>query len=75
LPVACWKQGKVFAYHLEKLVMKRNIVLYGSLLWMISLLSSCEVIGGIFKAGVWVGILIVVAIIGLIVWLIGRGRG
>jgi len=67
--------GKVFAYHLEKLVMKRNVVLYGSLLWMISFLSSCEVIGGIFKAGVWVGILIVVAIIGLIIWLIGRGRG
>lgn len=32
--------------------------------------SSCEVIGGIFKAGVWVGVLIVVAIIGLIIWLI-----
>ena len=55
--------------------MKRNALLYGSLLFIISLLSSCEVIGGIFKAGVWVGILIVVAIIGLIVWLIGRGRG
>jgi hypothetical protein len=49
--------------------------MYGSLFFLITLLSSCEVIGGIFKAGVWVGILIVVAIIGLIVWLIGRGRG
>jgi hypothetical protein len=55
--------------------MKRNALLYGSFFFIISLLSSCEVIGGIFKAGVWVGILIVVAIIGLIVWLIGRGRG
>jgi hypothetical protein len=36
-------------------------------------LSSCEVIGGIFKAGVWVGVLIVVGIIALIVYLISRG--
>lgn len=35
-------------------------------------LSSCEVIGGIFKAGVWVGVLIVVGIIALIVYLISR---
>lgn len=37
-------------------------------------LASCEVIGGIFKAGMWVGIIIVVAIILLILWLVGRFR-
>jgi hypothetical protein len=36
--------------------------------------SGCEVIGGIFKAGVWVGILVVVAVIGLIIWLVTRGK-
>ena len=55
--------------------MKRNALVYGSLLIFVSLMSSCAVIGGIFKAGVWVGILIVVAIIALIIWLISRGRG
>ncbi|HLK30931.1 MAG TPA: hypothetical protein VKT28_20305 [Puia sp.] len=35
-------------------------------------LSSCEVIGGIFKAGVWTGILIVAAIIGLIIYFVTR---
>jgi len=35
-------------------------------------LDSCSVIGGIFKAGVWVGILIVVFIIGIIIWLVTR---
>ena len=55
--------------------MKINAVAYASLVLLVSLLSSCEVIGGIFKAGVWVGILIVVVIVGLIIWLIGRGRG
>jgi hypothetical protein len=36
--------------------------------------SSCRVIGGIFKAGVWVGVMLVVVVIGLILWLVGRGR-
>jgi hypothetical protein len=50
-----------------------------SLLWLCALatamtLSSCEVVGGIFKAGMWVGVLLVVLIVGLILWLIGRGR-
>ena len=68
--------GKVFASCLSKsLDMKKNALVYGSLLLFVSLLASCSVIGGIFKAGVWVGILIVLAIIGLIIWLIGRGRG
>jgi hypothetical protein len=36
--------------------------------------SSCEVIGGIFKAGFWTAIIIVVVVIALILWLVGRGR-
>jgi hypothetical protein len=35
-------------------------------------LNSCAVVGGIFKAGVWVGMLIVVFIIGIIIWLVTR---
>jgi hypothetical protein len=43
------------------------------LLIVISLfLNSCAVVGGIFKAGVWVGILIVVFVIGIIIWLVTR---
>ncbi len=47
--------------------MKKSIALM--LLTLMLMLSSCEVIGGIFKAGVWVGILIVVAIIAVIVFI------
>lgn len=36
-------------------------------------LSSCQAIGDIFKAGIWVGIIIVVAVVGLIVWIAGKG--
>ena len=35
-------------------------------------MSSCSAIEGIFKAGVWVGVIVVVAIIALIFWLISR---
>ncbi|HEY0274170.1 MAG TPA: phosphatidate cytidylyltransferase [Chitinophaga sp.] len=38
------------------------------------LLSSCEAISGIFKAGVWVGILLVAVVVFVIIWLISRGR-
>ncbi|WP_417430596.1 phosphatidate cytidylyltransferase [Halpernia sp.] len=37
-------------------------------------LQSCEVIGDIFKAGMWWGIIVVVAVIGLILWLFGKAK-
>ena len=36
--------------------------------------SSCEMVGGIFKAGMGVGIFIVVLVVALILWLVMRGR-
>jgi hypothetical protein len=56
-----------------------NLTKYVSLLLiaMTTMLSSCQLIEGIFKAGMGFGIFIVVAIIGLILFLIfriGRGR-
>jgi hypothetical protein len=54
--------------------MKQNALIYGSLLMAVSMLSSCELIGDIFQAGVWVGVIVVVGVIALILWLIGRGR-
>ena len=35
-------------------------------------LSSCELIGDIFKAGVWAGVLMVVGVIALVFFLISR---
>ncbi len=39
--------------------------------------SSCQVIGDIFKAGVWSGVIIVAVVVGLIIFIIsklGKGR-
>jgi hypothetical protein len=37
-------------------------------------LAGCEIVGNIFEAGVWVGVILVVVIIGFIVWLFTRLR-
>lgn len=52
--------------------MKNKLALFLISLFTISL-QSCQVVGGIFKAGVWVGVVAVVGVIGLIVFLIGKG--
>ncbi|CAN5333675.1 hypothetical protein BH20BAC1_BH20BAC1_20560 [soil metagenome] len=46
-----------------------------SILFLLSaILSSCEAIGGIFKAGMWVGVVVVIIIVALIFWLINKFR-
>ena len=45
------------------------------LLLLTILFSSCEAIAGIFKAGVWSGVLLVVGIIALVIFIISRLAG
>lgn len=46
---------------------------------LMTTLSSCSVVEGIFKAGVWSGIIVVVIVLALIIWVIskifGGGKG
>ena len=37
-----------------------------------STLMSCELVQGIFKAGVWTGIIVVVLVLALVIWLVSR---
>jgi TRAP-type C4-dicarboxylate transport system permease large subunit len=50
-------------------------ILYPVLFFIIISLTGCELVGDIFKAGVWVGVLVVVAIVGLIIYLISKVSG
>ena len=50
----------------------KNLSVFILGLFSTTVFTSCEVVGGIFKAGVWTGILIVAAIIGLIIFLVTR---
>jgi hypothetical protein len=51
--------------------MKKYLTL-SFLLMLLMTATSCEVVGDIFKAGMGVGIFIVIAVIVLIVWIISR---
>ncbi|SDT38231.1 hypothetical protein SAMN05216490_3283 [Mucilaginibacter mallensis] len=51
---------------------KLNLLL---LCLVVTAMSSCAVIGGIFKAGAVVGIIAVVIVIAIIVWIISLFRG
>ncbi|HEX8460958.1 MAG TPA: phosphatidate cytidylyltransferase [Segetibacter sp.] len=48
---------------------------YSILALTLMVLSSCSVIGGIFKAGAAVGIVAVVVVILVIIWVISLFRG
>lgn len=50
----------------------KHIAVYSLLCLLMVSFESCAVVGGIFKAGVWVGIFIVVAIIALIVFIASK---
>lgn len=39
---------------------------------LLMLFSSCEVIGGIFKAGMWTGVILVVVVVGLVIFLLAK---
>jgi hypothetical protein len=45
---------------------------YAALALLMATLSSCEAIGGIFKAGVWSGIILVAVVIAIVIWIITR---
>jgi uncharacterized membrane protein YkvI len=49
-------------------------ITFALLLISTMMLAGCELVGDIFEAGIWVGVILVVLIIGLVVWLFSRGR-
>ena len=63
-----------FRIGLSAVTMKHFWLLFVFLLLSTVSLAGCEVIGDIFKAGVWTGVLLVVLVIGFIVWLLTKGK-
>ena len=68
---------KLYLYvNIKTNIMKINSITALSVLSLILIaLSSCSLVEGIFKAGVWVGILFVAGIIGLVIFLISKMGG
>lgn len=38
----------------------------------VTTLSSCELVEGIFKAGMWTGVILVVVVIAIVIWLFAK---
>lgn len=58
--------------HLSRMGKNNRFVQAITLLLVSAMFSSCEIIGDIFKAGLWVGIIIVLAIIFGIIYIFRR---
>lgn len=68
-----WHQRVTKNIILNQLKMKKiNII--AAMALMVSMLSGCQLVGDIFKAGVWAGIIIVVVVVFLLIWLISKFR-
>lgn len=52
--------------------MKPQVFYSAILLILLISLPGCEVIGGIFKAGVWTGILLIAVVVAVIIFIIGK---
>jgi len=53
--------------------MKHTPILSTIVIISIVSLAGCEIAGDIFKAGVWVGAILVIGIIGLVIWMFSKG--
>jgi uncharacterized membrane protein YkvI len=36
--------------------------------------AGCELVGDIFEAGIWLGVILVIMVVGLVVWLFVKAR-
>lgn len=52
--------------------MKPQVFYSALLLLLLISLPGCEVIGDIFKAGVWTGILLIAVVVAVIIFIIGK---
>lgn len=53
-------------------IMKNNFLRLAVLFLVLFSFTSCEIIGDIFKAGMGVGIFVVILVIALIVWAVSK---
>lgn len=61
----------MLAYKKNNISMKK-ILPVALIAFLCTTLSSCELVGGIFKAGVWSGIIVVVVVVALLIWILAK---
>ncbi|WP_312186679.1 hypothetical protein [Sphingobacterium sp.] len=50
----------------------KKIIPFALMSSLLVLVSSCSLVEGIFKAGVWSGVLLVVVVVALIIWIVAK---
>jgi len=55
--------------------MKQSWLLSLTVLFSAVALTGCELVGDIFEAGVWVGVLLVLGVIAIVIWLVSKMMG
>lgn len=58
-----------------KIEAMKKYFLFGSIGFMCLLLTSCEAVETIFKAGMWWAFFLVFLVIGIILWIFSKMRG
>ena len=51
-----------------------KIITFTLLVISTMMLAGCELVGDIFQAGVWTGVILVILVVGLVVWLFSKAR-
>jgi uncharacterized membrane protein YkvI len=51
-----------------------KIITFTLLVISTMMLAGCELVGDIFQAGVWMGVILVILVVGLVVWLFSKAR-
>jgi uncharacterized membrane protein YkvI len=54
--------------------MTKNSLIAVLLMMLATTFAGCEAIGDVFKAGMWIGVIVVVAVIALVLWLLKKMR-
>ena len=59
---------------IHKFITMKKYMNFIPLFLLAGMLTSCEAVETIFKAGMWWGIIVVVGIVALVLWLLSRGK-
>lgn len=53
----------------------KKVTLYSTLFLLITSLSSCELVEGIFKAGFWSAIILIIVVVAIIIFIARKAGG
>lgn len=70
-------RGPVFSLSCEKGEVMKQLTSYQVLAFLAVFaltFTGCEIVGDIFQAGMWVGVIVVAIVVSLVVWLINKAR-